>query len=133
MLKDGTYYRKLEGTELSPGTRSIAERIQKALPYVPDHVALTAALALTAEAVVGTSPLHALRGAMPGVDDTLDQVTQNFVVTIQIAATEAGLSHEQLKALLKAAERATIDDMREFQALALANRGDNGSAQAALN
>lgn len=122
MLKDGTYYSTLQGTTLARGTRNIAERIQAAEPLIPDNVAVVAALALSAEALIGTSVLNELRKDLNDVDDTLNQVTQNFAIGIQSAAFGAGLSPTQFRQLLKTAEQATIADLEDFKARREAGR-----------
>lgn len=122
------YYDKFEGFGIAEGTRRIAEHVQTTAPFpVPDSVAMVCALALTAETLVGLSSLHIARNVMPEVDDTLDGVTDNFVIAIKAATLAAGLSHAQFKQLLKLAEAATIADLKERDALFQAQEEKRGA------
>lgn len=109
---------ELEAKETAPATRSIAKRIREALPWCPANVALTAALALTAESVVGLSPLTLMRLKSHSLDETLDQVTENFVLAIKAACIVAGLTAAQFGELLHVAEFAAIADVKEQQSKA---------------
>lgn len=111
----------------APATQNIAALIQDRAPWCPPYVALVAALALTAETVVGLSSLTKLRQMSKGLDQTLDQVTQNFGIAILAACVREGLSHEQFHSVLELAEQAAIADLQEHQTATGARRPEGTS------